>query len=173
LIAGDIEQFLPDHDMRIQLIAVCGQALGAARPQPVDAPPAETRVVGDITFVGIPGGEFMMGVDSAAGPANERPPHTVKLDPFWTARTELTLAQWKTFPGQTATLQAGRADVATISRSSASRGRSERLLRVAFPCAQRGSAWCMGVATIRMACRHAGTGSWMRAARPTASVSGP
>src|SRR5262245_5026936 len=53
--------------------------------------------IGGIEFVAIPGGEFAMGDNSSAALPNEQPVHNVTLDPFWMAKTELTLQQWNAF----------------------------------------------------------------------------
>ena len=56
-----------------------------------------TRVLGGITFVAIPGGEFTMGDTAGDGQPNERPVRRVTVNSFWMASTELTFEQWKAF----------------------------------------------------------------------------
>lgn len=53
--------------------------------------------IGGVDFLAIPGGTFAMGDSSPKAEPNERPVHDVTLDPFWLARTELTLRQWNAF----------------------------------------------------------------------------
>jgi formylglycine-generating enzyme required for sulfatase activity len=48
-------------------------------------------------MVWIPGGEFIMGTDSALGWADERPAHRVRVAGFWMDRTEVTNVQFRAF----------------------------------------------------------------------------
>lgn len=75
-------------------------------PTATVAPPSEpqggaTRVLepSGITLVYVPGGEFTMGtsVDDDMGFADERPAHTVYVDGYWMAQTEVTNAQYWRF----------------------------------------------------------------------------
>jgi formylglycine-generating enzyme len=54
-------------------------------------------VIAGVEFVAVPGGEFAMGDDSDIAEPSEQPVHTVRLDTYWIARTELTLSHWNTF----------------------------------------------------------------------------
>lgn len=49
-------------------------------------------------FVLLPGGSFTMG--DAVGLPNERPPHQVRLGPFFLSKYEMTQAQWARWTGQ-------------------------------------------------------------------------
>lgn len=59
-------------------------------PRPTDMPTVVTRVstVDNMVMVYIPAGSFDMGNDTAYD--NEKPVHTVALDPFWIDQTEVT-----------------------------------------------------------------------------------
>jgi sulfatase modifying factor 1 len=48
-----------------------------------------------IDMVRIDGGDFMMG--SETGQPDEKPVHSVRVNPFYIGRTEVTLAQWQRF----------------------------------------------------------------------------
>jgi formylglycine-generating enzyme required for sulfatase activity len=48
-------------------------------------------------MVWVPGGEFMMGSDSAPGQPDERPAHRVRVDGFWMDETDVTNAQFREF----------------------------------------------------------------------------
>lgn len=50
------------------------------------------------TLIQIPGGEFIMGSDEFAA---ERPPHRVRVSPFWVGRTEVSNAQFRQFLKET------------------------------------------------------------------------
>jgi formylglycine-generating enzyme required for sulfatase activity len=50
------------------------------------------------TLIQIPGGEFIMGSDEFAV---ERPPHRVRVSPFWMGRTEISNAQFRRFLKET------------------------------------------------------------------------
>jgi formylglycine-generating enzyme required for sulfatase activity len=62
----------------------------------------ETRIrpQDEAVMVFVPAGEFLMGSTGFANP-NEKPQHTVSLDAFWIDRTEVTVAQFRRFVGQT------------------------------------------------------------------------
>jgi formylglycine-generating enzyme required for sulfatase activity len=45
----------------------------------------------------IPGGVFTMGSNDPMARPDERPPHRVKVDPFWMDKTEVTNAQFRAF----------------------------------------------------------------------------
>ena len=68
-----------------------------AQPDGVSPRPGDTRMLGGITFVAIPSGDFSMGDSVGDGPAIERPVHRVKVDALWMASTEVTFRQWKAF----------------------------------------------------------------------------
>jgi len=55
----------------------------------------ESEVLPGIDMVRIPGGEFMMG--SETGEPDQRPRHRVHVDTFYLGRTEVTVAQWRSF----------------------------------------------------------------------------
>ena len=58
-----------------------------------------TRPADGMLMLYVPSGEFLMGsadTDPVAQP-QERPQHTVYLDPFWIDRTEVTVAQFRLF----------------------------------------------------------------------------
>ena len=61
---------------------------------PAASRPGETwtRPVDEMVMAYIPEGEFIMGSD--AGENNERPVHTVYLDPYWIDQTEVTNAMY-------------------------------------------------------------------------------
>lgn len=63
-----------------------------------DMKPYEAKIPGaDVTFrmTPIPGGEFTMGDD--AGPADERPAHRVRVEPFWMGVREVTWDEYRLF----------------------------------------------------------------------------
>ncbi len=68
-----------------------------AQSDRVSPRPGDTRMLGGITFVAIPSGDFSMGDSVGDGPAIERPVHRVKVDALWMASTEVTFRQWKAF----------------------------------------------------------------------------
>lgn len=51
-----------------------------------------------MTLVYVPGGEFMMGSDDFS---IERPPHLVRVSPFWLGRTEVTNGMYRRFMSAT------------------------------------------------------------------------
>lgn len=55
----------------------------------------EDEALPGIDMVRIPGGEFMMG--SETGEPDQRPRHHVRVDTFYLGRTEVTVAQWRSF----------------------------------------------------------------------------
>src|SRR5215469_2486059 len=63
-----------------------------AAPRPSDAPPG---------MVWIPGGEFLMGTNSASAWPDERPAHPVSVGGFWMDETEVTNAQFARFVAAT------------------------------------------------------------------------
>lgn len=50
-------------------------------------------------FVAIPGGRFTMGGEPGSSPANELPPHTVQVAPFYLGKYEVTQAQFEAVMG--------------------------------------------------------------------------
>ena len=46
-------------------------------------------MIAGVEFIAVPGGEFAMGDDSDLAEPSEQPVHTVRLDAYWMARTEL------------------------------------------------------------------------------------
>ena len=73
--------------------------LPTSTPKPTTAP-AQTGLQQledrfGMTFVYVPPGEFTMG--SEAGDSDEEPVHSVDLDGFWMAETEVTNAQYRAF----------------------------------------------------------------------------
>lgn len=59
----------------------------------------ETLKVGDMDFVYITGGTFMMGSPDGEGYEDEYPRHKVTVDGFWIGRYEVTQAQYKAIMG--------------------------------------------------------------------------
>jgi serine/threonine-protein kinase len=55
-----------------------------------------------MTLVFVPGGDFTMGSDSSSY-ENEKPAHTVFLDPYWIDQTEVTNSMFAAFVAQTST----------------------------------------------------------------------
>jgi gamma-glutamyl hercynylcysteine S-oxide synthase len=96
--AGMVVQHEEQHDetmlATLQLrqgppILIARRALPPGRP-----------VSGDRVFVA--GGPFVLGVDAASEPFsldNERPAHTVDVEPFWIGRVPVTNRQWAEFIG--------------------------------------------------------------------------
>ncbi|MGZ8898846.1 MAG: SUMF1/EgtB/PvdO family nonheme iron enzyme [Limisphaerales bacterium] len=75
---------------------------GMEAKTPADMKPYKVTIPGtDVTFemLPIPGGEFVMGSpESEAGrKPNEGPPHTVKIEPFWMAKCEITWNEYELF----------------------------------------------------------------------------
>lgn len=60
----------------------------------------DTLILGDINFVKIPAGSFLMGDNSSQAQPDEQPVHRVKMSSFWMAKTEITYTQWKNFLDQ-------------------------------------------------------------------------
>jgi formylglycine-generating enzyme required for sulfatase activity len=82
------------------VVAASWLALSATLHALAGHPPiqqGETMTLGDVTFVPIPAGEFAMGDGSRHGLLPERPVHSVKVNAFWMAQTEITFTQWKAF----------------------------------------------------------------------------
>jgi formylglycine-generating enzyme required for sulfatase activity len=52
-------------------------------------------------MVWVEGGEFLMGDIFGDGADNERPPHSVRLDPYYIGRCEVTLAEFQEFVEET------------------------------------------------------------------------
>lgn len=77
------------------------QGMTGAQFARVTAQSVATRMLAEITFVAIPGGEFNMGDSVGDGQPNERPVHRVTVDGFWMASTEVTFRQWKAFLADT------------------------------------------------------------------------
>lgn len=63
-----------------------------------DAPAQRVHEKDGSTLVLIPGGEFTMGSDEFSV---ERPPHRVRVDPFWMGITEVTNAMYQAFVAAT------------------------------------------------------------------------
>lgn len=92
---------------RLRTLAVCAAALAAIAPGVAQTPPAspatyvETIPATSIKFdmVAIPGGTFTLG--SPAGErgrsADEGPQQTVRIQPFWMERTEVTWDEYDAF----------------------------------------------------------------------------
>ena len=68
--------------------AVTFQVVRSIQPRPPDATEGMVR---------IPGGEFAMGTDDAAGWADEKPAHRVRVAGFWMDQAEVTNAQFRAF----------------------------------------------------------------------------
>lgn len=62
--------------------------------------PGEIKKIGEVEFVWIPGGSFIMGSDSAKQ-RNERPQHKVTVNGFWMSRYEITQKVWESITGET------------------------------------------------------------------------
>src|SRR5262249_19802602 len=76
--------------------AMAGKAPTATNKAKVTAPrPAPPGMVW------IPGGEFLMGTDSALSFPNERPAHRVRVDGFWMDEHEVTNAEFQQFVAAT------------------------------------------------------------------------
>lgn len=91
--------------MRLLIVALCLLAgCGGSQVKEGDGGAPEEKVIGGITFVRIPAGEFTMGTppaELATLPPNEKrnrsiweKPHRVKLRGFWLAKFEITREQW-------------------------------------------------------------------------------
>ncbi|HUU26709.1 MAG TPA: SUMF1/EgtB/PvdO family nonheme iron enzyme, partial [archaeon] len=57
--------------------------------------PLETEIIQGITLISLPGGSFQMGQEGTSSV----PVHTVTLDPFWIAQTEVTQGQYRAVTG--------------------------------------------------------------------------
>jgi formylglycine-generating enzyme required for sulfatase activity len=66
--------------------------------RPLAAPITRVNPIDGETLVWIPGGEFVMGSDEYA---IERPPHRVRVRPFWMGRTPVTNAMYRDFVAKT------------------------------------------------------------------------
>jgi formylglycine-generating enzyme required for sulfatase activity len=64
------------------------------------APPRFHHLATGLTFVLVPGGEFVMGDEE--GDREEKPPHRVRVAPFLLAETECTQAAWDRIGGEDA-----------------------------------------------------------------------
>lgn len=67
--------------------------------EPVAGSPATLRLKMGMELVLVPGGEFAMGSSEAGLPA-ERPQRTVRVEPFYLGRYEVTQAQWRAVMGE-------------------------------------------------------------------------
>jgi formylglycine-generating enzyme required for sulfatase activity len=66
--------------------------------RPLAAPIARVNPIDGGALMWIPGGEFVMGSDEYS---IERPPHRVRVRPFWMARTPVTNAMYRDFVAKT------------------------------------------------------------------------
>jgi formylglycine-generating enzyme required for sulfatase activity len=95
-------------------LAVCERRLNPKLPgfeivgKDVDAKTGLPKLVRvpewDIEMVLVSGGEFDMGSDSMAG---TKPVHTVRVEPYYLARREVTQAQWKALMGANPSVHQG------------------------------------------------------------------
>ncbi|HQP50383.1 MAG TPA: formylglycine-generating enzyme family protein [Spirochaetota bacterium] len=60
----------------------------------------DTKTVGGIELVYIPGGSFMMGSPDGEGGSDEHPRHKVTVSPFWMGKYEVTQALYQTVMGR-------------------------------------------------------------------------
>lgn len=58
--------------------------------------PGEEKTIGDMDFVFVPGGYFMMGSPNGEGHKDEHPRHKVYVSPFWMGKYEVTRKQYDT-----------------------------------------------------------------------------
>ncbi|MBE6202609.1 MAG: formylglycine-generating enzyme family protein [Rikenellaceae bacterium] len=89
-------------------ILLCAPCLFATTPsddaesQGQQTQPANfTVTVGDVTFkmIWVEGGRFDMGSPAGVGNSNEQPRHSVTLDGYWIAETEVTQGLWRAVMG--------------------------------------------------------------------------
>jgi hypothetical protein len=59
----------------------------------------ETKRIGNMEFVYVPGGTFLMGSPQGEGYEDEHPQHKVTLDGFWMGKFEVTQKQFKEIMG--------------------------------------------------------------------------
>lgn len=78
------------------MVSLAGLATGQAQAAGPSAGRLWTEPVSGITFVWIPGGQYLQGCQSADGkcPEVELPVRERKIAGFWMSRTEVTRAQW-------------------------------------------------------------------------------
>jgi gamma-glutamyl hercynylcysteine S-oxide synthase len=94
--AGMVVQHEEQHDETMYATLQLRQGppiLLARATLPAGRPIAGERVL-------VPGGPFVLGVDAASEPFsldNERPAHTVSVEPFWIGRVPVTNGQWRAF----------------------------------------------------------------------------
>jgi formylglycine-generating enzyme required for sulfatase activity len=83
---------------------------------PIDTPGTDTTLIKDIEMMFLQAGTFEMGCDT--GEVDERPAHTVNLDPFEISRTEITNYQYAAYLN--AALADGKIEVSSDSVIGAS-----------------------------------------------------
>jgi len=94
-------------------LAACAAALLVASALPAGDRPRRGALPtwtssGGVAMIRIPAGQFRMG--SAAGQADEKPVHTVRLDAFWMDRHPVTQAQYQRLMGVNPSRRKGRAN---------------------------------------------------------------
>lgn len=75
-----------------------GQTCGQEKPEQTRHP--ETKQIGSIKFIKLPGGSFMMGSPENAQRDDEKPRHRVTLDPFYMGMYEVTQKQYHDVTGE-------------------------------------------------------------------------
>lgn len=70
----------------------------------------EIKRIGNMEFVYIPGGTFLMGSSDGEGYDEEHPRHKVTLDGFWIGRFEVTQKQYKEIMGENPSRFQGKSD---------------------------------------------------------------
>jgi formylglycine-generating enzyme required for sulfatase activity len=94
LLAGTLMRQRPAQSTALVLI------LGILLTAFLSGKPGKDETLPGIDMVRIPGGEFMMG--SETGEPDQRPRHRVRIDTFYLGRTEVTVAQWRSFARESA-----------------------------------------------------------------------
>ena len=80
----------------------------------------KTKTLGDIEFVFIEGGEFLMGSPVGIGQPNEHPQHKVTVSSFWMSKYEVTQKQYTEIIGWNQSIFKGdNLPVETISMGGA------------------------------------------------------
>ncbi|MRR18376.1 MAG: formylglycine-generating enzyme family protein, partial [Deltaproteobacteria bacterium] len=79
-------------------IFLSGQAYGQEKQE--QTPHPETKQIGGIKFVKLPGGSFLMGSPENAERDDEKPRHRVTLDPFYIGVYEVTQKQYRDVTGE-------------------------------------------------------------------------
>lgn len=104
--------------MAVTCLLSCAMSDRRIQPQAV-----ELKKIGAMAFVGLPGGEFLMGFsDCGLGMIEECPRHRVRVSPFWIGQYEVTQDEFLSVTGRNPSKRkkGGRFPVTNVSWKEAS-----------------------------------------------------